>query len=88
MKYLCTNCNYVYDNALWDIEENIEVWMELEKCPVCEEYDIFQWIEEEINYICEENWLWALEVDHFPEIEIKDDKLIFIWKNTRYSIKL
>ena len=78
MKYLCINCNYVYDNALWDSEEEVEIWMELEKCPVCEEYDTFQWIEEEINYIDDD--LWPHEVDHFPEVEINDDKIrVTVW---------
>lgn len=75
MKYLCTNCNYVYDKAFWDKEENIEIGTELEMCPVCEEYDIFQGIEEEVNYINDDN-LWWLEIDHFPEIEIKNGKLL------------
>jgi desulfoferrodoxin (superoxide reductase-like protein) len=75
MKYLCVNCNYVYDKSMWDSEENIEIWTELEKCPVCEEYDSFQWIEEEINYIDDDS-LGALEIDHFPEVTIKNDKLI------------
>jgi|SaaInlV_100m_DNA_6_1039743.scaffolds.fasta_scaffold00242_8 desulfoferrodoxin (superoxide reductase-like protein) len=75
MKFLCTNCNYVFDKALWDVEEKIEIWTELDKCPVCEEYDTFQWIEEEINYIDIDS-LGALEIDHIPEIKIKDNKLI------------
>lgn len=79
MKYLCTNCNYVFDNDLGDKEENINIWEELDICPVCEEYDSFQWIEEEINYINDDN-LWALEIDHFPEVEIKWEKLkVTVW---------
>ena len=79
MKYLCTNCNYIYDKSLWYEEENIEIWTELDKCPICEEYDIFQWIEEEINYIIDDN-LWVLEIDHFPEVQINNNKLIVtIW---------
>lgn len=77
MKYLCTNCAYVYDIALWDEEEGIEVWIILDKCPVCQEYDTFQWFEEEVNYIDENNLYW-LESEHNPEIEIKDDKIIVI----------
>ena len=75
MKYLCTECNYVFDNDIWDKEEEIEIWAQLEKCPVCEEYDSFQWIDEEINYINDDN-LGSLEIDHIPEIEIKANKLI------------
>jgi len=82
MKYLCTNCNYVFDKALWDKEEYIEIWEELDKCPVCEEYDTFQWIEEEVNHIevNENKNLDSIEIDHFPEVEIKDWKLkVSIW---------
>ena len=80
MRYLCTNCNYVYDNDLWDKEEEIEIWAELDMCPVCEEYDTFQWIEEEVNYIDENTYLWALEIDHYPEVTISDWKIIVtVW---------
>lgn len=74
MKYLCINCNYLYDTALWDKEENVEIWVELNKCPVCEEFDIFQWIEEEVNYINDDNLYW-LEIDHYPEVRIENDKI-------------
>lgn len=75
MKYLCTSCSYIYDKAFWDAEEDIEIWDEIEICPVCEEYDTFQWIEEEVNYIDEDDLSW-LEIDHFPEAELKEDKII------------
>ena len=93
MKFLCTNCNYVYDKSLWDKEEEIEVWRELEMCPICEEYDTFQGIEEEINYIEKDTWLSSMEVDHFPDVEIKDDIIVVtvwneihpMWENHRIS---
>ena len=75
MKYFCTGCSYSYDDALWDREEEVEIWTVLNRCPWCEEYDTFQWVEEEINYITDDN-LEALEIDHIPEIEIKNWKLI------------
>lgn len=79
MKYLCINCNYIYDEAFWDKEENIEIWEELNQCPICEEYDTFQWIEEEINYINDDDLTW-LEIDHFPEVEIKENKIfVTVW---------
>lgn len=78
MKYLCTNCNYVFDNALWDVEELVWIWDELVECPVCGEYDTFQGIEEEVNYI--DNDLWVLEIDHYPEVEIIWNKLkVTVW---------
>mgnify|MGYP003987563269 CR=1 FL=1 len=79
MKYLCVNCNYIYDKAFWDKQENIEIWTELEKCPVCLEYNVFHWIEEEVNYI-DINTLWPLEIDHFPDVKITENKLkVIIW---------
>jgi len=80
MKYLCTNCNYIYDSAFWDREEDIIIWDIIETCPVCEEFDTFQGIEEEVNYIEEEDRLDSMEIDHFPEIKIEEDKLIvMVW---------
>ncbi|MFK7780067.1 MAG: desulfoferrodoxin family protein [Candidatus Gracilibacteria bacterium] len=75
MKYLCTNCNYVFDKAIGDKEEGIAIGAEIDKCPVCKEYDVFQGIKEEINYISGDDLL-SLEIDHYPEIEIKKDKII------------
>ena len=80
MKYFCTECSYSYDDAFWDIEEWLEIWKTFDKCPWCEEYDTFQWVEEEVNYIWDDN-LEALEIDHFPEIEIKQWKLKVIIAN-------
>jgi len=79
MKYFCTECSYSYDSDLWDKEEGINPWDTLDKCPVCEEYDSFQWVEEEVNYI-NDNKLEALEIDHFPEVEISHWKIkVTVW---------
>lgn len=79
MKYFCTECSYSYDGDLWDEEEGIDAWNTVEKCPGCDEYDSFQWVYEEVNYIKE--WkLEALEIDHFPEVKITDWKItIVVW---------
>jgi len=46
------------------------------ECPVCgDDRDSFQEIQEEVNYIDEKENLFALEIDHFPEIEIEGDKI-------------
>jgi hypothetical protein len=45
-------------------------------CPVCEEFDTFQGIEEEVNYIEDNVKLVAMEIDHFPEVSIENGKLI------------
>ncbi len=71
MKHLCTKCNYIYDDILWDVEEEIKPLTELTVCPVCEAQDSFQWIEEEINYVDINDDLTSLEVGHTPEVEIK-----------------
>jgi len=82
MKYLCTSCSYVFDQAMWDKEENIKIWAELEKCPVCEEYYSFQWIDEEVSYIDENNKLDSIEVDHFPEVIIDWNTIeVTVWQD-------
>ena len=84
MKYLCTNCNYTFDEALWDPSEWIEAWVKKTEefvCPVCNEEDTFYHIDEEITYI-EDDTNDILEMDHF--IEIKHDNFQFevnIWDN-------
>lgn len=79
MKYLCTNCNYIYDSAFWDLEEEVSVGETLELCPVCDEYDTFHGIEEEVSYI-EDDILDSIEIDHFPEVSINGDKLmVTVW---------
>ncbi|MDP3380552.1 MAG: hypothetical protein Q8S84_03305 [bacterium] len=42
----------------------------MEQCPVCEEYDTFQGIEEEVNYI-EDDIMDSIELEHFPEVTIQ-----------------
>ncbi|MDD2870509.1 MAG: desulfoferrodoxin family protein [Candidatus Gracilibacteria bacterium] len=76
MKYLCTNCNYIYDTAFGDDEEEVNIGQELDMCPVCEEYDTFHGIEEEVNYIDDNSRLESIEIEHFPEVIIEGDKLV------------
>lgn len=85
MKYFCTECSFSYDGDLWDRDEWIEAGKLLEQCPWCEEYDTFQWVEEEVNYIINDN-LEALEIDHIPEIEIKQWKLIVTVANEMHPM--
>ena len=80
MRYLCINCNYIYDEDLGEVDEWIKSWTKFEKlwdsfvCPSCGELpEVFHEIKEEVNY------LWdsprdALEAEHF--INIKD-----LWNN-------
>ena len=89
MRYLCTNCNYVYDESIWDEWEWIEAGTIFDNlgedfiCPVCnEDKDNFYIIEEEVNYIKEEKYKDYLMLEHFPEVKINEDKIIVsIWKD-------
>lgn len=84
MKYLCTNCRYTFDEALGDIGEDISYWTKIdsiEKCPVCDEYDTFHHIEEEVNYI-ETDTCDTVELNHYIEAEKIDERLsVTIWAN-------
>jgi rubredoxin len=84
MKYLCVNCNYIYDEALWDELEWIKAWTKIENlrtCPVCWAEDSFEYIKEEVIYI--EEWTPdRIEQEHFIEAEKKDWYVtVCIWKN-------
>lgn len=84
MKYLCVECNYVYDEALWDEWEWIESWTKIDdfvRCPVCDEYDSFHHINEEVLYI-DDNTLDRIELEH--DIQVKNDNYsieVTIWDN-------
>ena len=90
MKYCCTNCNYVFDEWLWDIDVWIEPWTSVLNlwdyfcCPVCSEWiDSFEIIKEEVNYLDEvTNFnLNSLELEHYIEYKIEEDILyVWVWK--------
>lgn len=93
MRYLCTECNYIYDESLGDSEEWIKSWTAFYSlwdyftCPVCgETKDSFHEITEQINYIEDENSVDFMELDHFMEI-YKEEWLIEvkIWKEMHPS---
>ena len=74
MKYLCINCNYLYDEAIWDDIEWIEPWTKIdhfEYCPSCQEYDTFSHINEEVYYLSEQSFD-SIENDHNIEIKKND----------------
>jgi rubredoxin/desulfoferrodoxin (superoxide reductase-like protein) len=86
MKYLCVNCNYIYDEDLWDKTEWIKSWTKFEKlwdsfvCPVCGEYkDSFHWIKDEVIYLEDFPKDW-LEAEHFILSKKLDN-----WK-TRFTV--
>ncbi len=82
MRLLCMSCNYVFDDDFWDKQEGIAPWVRPEKCPVCDDYDSFQWVTEQVNYI-KDDTSDMMELDHFPEIIINSDNLeVQIWKES------
>jgi len=95
MKYCCTNCNYVYDESLWDKEEWIDPWTMFYNlwdyfyCPMCYEWiENFDIVKEEVNYIENENTSDFFELEHFPIIKIDWDKLVVsVWKNNKHSME-
>lgn len=89
MRYICTNCNYIYDESVWDIEEWISGLTEFYSlwdtfvCPVCwDNKDSFYEIEEEVNYISKQSYIDSLSDEHFPKIKVSDDKIVIsVWKD-------
>jgi rubredoxin len=84
MRYLCTNCRFIYDEGAG--EENVAHGTRFEElrdgfeCPVCwEGQESFHEITEEVNQIAD-NPYDHLEIDHFIETKIEWEKLIVtIW---------
>lgn len=91
MRYVCTNCNYLYDESLGDKEEWILAWTRFDtlwdmfECPVCHETgDYFHELKEQVNYFpvniseSEQRLLSPIEKEHFPHIENADEWYIKI----------
>lgn len=84
MRYLCTSCNYIYDETLG--EEDFQQGTSFDElgdyftCPVCWALkEEFHGIEEEVNQISD-NPNDPLEIDHFIETQITWEKLIVtVW---------
>jgi len=85
MKYICTNCNYIFDEYIDDAEDTISEVDNDTMCPVCHEYDSFQWIAEQVNYAEDINNLQLHELEHIPQIDVIDEEnhtiRVFVWKN-------
>lgn len=80
MRYLCTNCSYIYDEDRWEVGDDISSWTKFEDlwdlfvCPVCWELpEVFYEIKEEINYLSKIPFDF-IESEHFINIE-------FFWEN-------
>ena len=86
-KYHCTNCGYVYNPYIWDIEQEVESWTDFEviwedwTCPVCWEWkDGFVEIIEKVHEISDLNDMLSQEEQHTPFWHVKNGKLLVeVW---------
>lgn len=96
MRYICTECNFVYDEALWLEEEYIEPhtpFSEIDEnflCPVCHSpKEHFSKIQEEINYFWEDEILTDIDLQHIPIVRVdeeKDEIKVSFWKWELHSM--
>lgn len=95
MRYLCTNCSYIYNEALGDELEWIpsgtlfdDLWEDF-VCPSCyESKENFQEIREEINYPYDENNLSSLEKEHFINYYEENGLLkVFVGKDEEHPME-
>ncbi len=84
MKYLCTKCNYIYDEMLWEKEDKIEYGTQFDNlwdnffCPQCNESgEYFQEITPYVHSLDEDS-LVGIEAEHIPFIEKLADGFIKI----------
>ena len=81
MKYTCTECRYIYDEAFGDTAENIQagkslydIW-ETFSCPGCwSSIDSFQEIQEEVLRAHSLDSLSMIESEHIPRIHFLENK--------------
>lgn len=84
MRYFCTDCSYIYDEALGEPELDLNPGTRVEDtpdiyCPNCEaESDMFQPIIEEVIYSEDPKNLSNIEKEHIPHILHMDEKEIEI----------
>lgn len=94
-RYLCTNCNFIYDETFWFEEDSIspqtffddipDGWV----CPHCEELkEHFALIKEEINYIDKQTTILnKIEKEHQISFIIKDNILSISWNILNHEMK-
>lgn len=87
MRYLCTNCNYIYDEWMGEQTDGIESGVRCDDdflCAWCWESGHFHEIEEELNIIDATNQDQYLELEHIPVIQIKDNSLleVRVWRES------
>ena len=86
MRYLCTNCRYIYDEWMGEKSDSIEPGTRYDadfSCPWCDEYDSFHEITEEVNMIDETNDEQPLELEHVPVLHTLPDGIleIRVWRH-------
>ena len=80
MRYFCTDCAYIYDEAFWEEELGFWSWVKMENisdfyCPSCESGgEAFQPIIEEVLYAENNEHLSTIEKEHIPHILYIDYK--------------
>ncbi len=86
-KYCCTNCGYVYNPFIWDIEQDIPPKTFFENidityyCPSCwEDKDSFYPISETVQEVDDLDNIGNIEEMHIPFFYEKNDQIIInIW---------
>ncbi len=83
MRFLCVNCSYIYDEALWDIAEGIEAGTSVDQiqedilCPGCEgSFDEFAPIEDEVLYAESPENHNDTEREHIPYVLYQDHEKV------------
>lgn len=94
MRYLCTNCHYVYEEILWDTDLWIEAWTKYDdlpngfSCPACMEWkEHFSAIVEEVNYLDDNDYKSWVEREHMIYYRLEDEVLYVSvwWSNHSFS---
>ncbi|MCH2188229.1 rubredoxin [Candidatus Gracilibacteria bacterium] len=87
MHYFCTQCSYSYDEGKGDEQEGILPGTLIENihtCPQCGEYESFQGVQEEVNYLdysslpLGEEAITSLEAEHMIQWEDVGDDTILV----------
>lgn len=80
MRHLCTDCNYIFDEAFWELELAIKPGTRLDDaqdifaCPNCGALsDMFEPIREEILYADNPAEKRGMEIEHIPLVRPTDD---------------
>lgn len=87
LKYICTNCKYIYSPYVWDIEHGIESWVDFDdidefwKCPSCSEWkDYFHEITQSLQEIYSMENITPEEERHVPFYRQEDWKIyVTMW---------